>query len=646
MNSYKILGVAKNASQDEIKSAYRKKAAKYHPDRGGDAWAFQQVQEAFDVLAAEEVEDVEQVQAEPNFVPAVNTGSTKTHGKTLGRRRRKKARNELVGIVLGGVLALVVGSVFWLWWESQSAVDPRATQSAKAATTNGKAILKRQPRRMRTKPNIEAPKKSRNLGLEDNGEREIPNSGAKDPEKAVASLDGINREVEKKNVALDVKINPRVTRPTKKLEVAMRKWNDSSDQFSKEARLHSIEDSSVVLVNVDGNELVVPLDRLSEADRKYAERFPTLLAREYGRIEKELRFAEIILRYYKEVLASGNVLPSEAAHIKSRIDAIEQVDKPNLVLFEGEFLSWDVVQEKRQNADKLIDEWYELILISDLDTESKAFQLAQTKIREAKQSDPSSFRADFYLGIVNALVLGDFERSEKRFDDAMERAKSYQAIHNSGDTRNMAHLYNNLALLAVRESKLKRARDLWLEMNALIESTKINPEAAHNIAKVGLFIEASDRDSRKSLLRGTTKDKNEFLQWKLQFFRTHEVTGSGSGWLFLPYVLPEGYPRDGVPPKTDANLIVYAEDFFEREGLFSELNDSACFVCAGTGRVGCGNPKCKRGRVKQAKKWSSTDPTGRWSYSGSKPSFTKCPTCSGKSTVKCWCCGGSRTHDY
>ena len=49
---YEVLGVSKTASKDEIKSAYRKLAKKYHPDNKetGDEAKFKEVQEAYDVL--------------------------------------------------------------------------------------------------------------------------------------------------------------------------------------------------------------------------------------------------------------------------------------------------------------------------------------------------------------------------------------------------------------------------------------------------------------------------------------------------------------------------------------------------------------------------------------------------------------------
>lgn len=47
---YQTLGVSKSATQEEIKSAYRKLASKHHPDRGGDTAAFQQIQAAYEIL--------------------------------------------------------------------------------------------------------------------------------------------------------------------------------------------------------------------------------------------------------------------------------------------------------------------------------------------------------------------------------------------------------------------------------------------------------------------------------------------------------------------------------------------------------------------------------------------------------------------
>ena len=53
-NLYNILGVAPNASTDEVKKRYRSLAMRYHPDRNSDAGAdlrFNAIQKAYEVLA-------------------------------------------------------------------------------------------------------------------------------------------------------------------------------------------------------------------------------------------------------------------------------------------------------------------------------------------------------------------------------------------------------------------------------------------------------------------------------------------------------------------------------------------------------------------------------------------------------------------
>ena len=49
---YAVLGVARDALQDDIKTEFRKLVLKFHPDRGnGDREKFHQITEAYNVLS-------------------------------------------------------------------------------------------------------------------------------------------------------------------------------------------------------------------------------------------------------------------------------------------------------------------------------------------------------------------------------------------------------------------------------------------------------------------------------------------------------------------------------------------------------------------------------------------------------------------
>lgn len=50
-DAYEVLGVPRDAPANAVRLAYKRLAAKHHPDRGGDTSAFQAVKEAYETLS-------------------------------------------------------------------------------------------------------------------------------------------------------------------------------------------------------------------------------------------------------------------------------------------------------------------------------------------------------------------------------------------------------------------------------------------------------------------------------------------------------------------------------------------------------------------------------------------------------------------
>ena len=89
---YSTLGVPKNATQEEIKKAYRKLAMEHHPDRGGDNAKFASINAAYDVLG-----DVEKRKEYDNPQPQYQN-PFQDFGDIFGFNRRQPPKNRPVHI--------------------------------------------------------------------------------------------------------------------------------------------------------------------------------------------------------------------------------------------------------------------------------------------------------------------------------------------------------------------------------------------------------------------------------------------------------------------------------------------------------------------------------------------------------------------
>lgn len=85
-----ILGVAATASLQEIREAYRAKTKKYHPDKGGDEWAFRVLTRSYEIVSRARVAgraSEEHVRTNSPFAEGADAGDARPRPDDSGPHR-------------------------------------------------------------------------------------------------------------------------------------------------------------------------------------------------------------------------------------------------------------------------------------------------------------------------------------------------------------------------------------------------------------------------------------------------------------------------------------------------------------------------------------------------------------------------------
>lgn len=145
MNLYDVLGVNEDATAEEIKRAYRKKARESHPDNGGDGEAFRRVNEAHRVL--------------------INTEDRESYDRSGEIPNPKSAMSAAEEIMLSSLQSAVSGGAKDVFRAMRSDLD-RKRSEAKAECGRVKGITKRLAKDLdQVKNQNKAPKDGSGFGL-------------------------------------------------------------------------------------------------------------------------------------------------------------------------------------------------------------------------------------------------------------------------------------------------------------------------------------------------------------------------------------------------------------------------------------------------------------------------------------------------
>lgn len=140
MDYYSILGVPKNASEKELKQAYKKMSMQHHPDRGGDEEAFKRVNEAYQTLGNSDKRQAYDNPQQHSFDPN-SRGFEDIFSQMFGQRNGRQQRNkDILCTTQVDLIDVIKGKRLDIAYTLPSGVEQTANVEIPAAIESGQTI--------------------------------------------------------------------------------------------------------------------------------------------------------------------------------------------------------------------------------------------------------------------------------------------------------------------------------------------------------------------------------------------------------------------------------------------------------------------------------------------------------------------------
>lgn len=139
MDYYSLLGVDRNADQNQIKQAYRNLVKQHHPDRGGDADHFKKINRAYETLGdPNKREQYDNPQPQQDFNP---NGFDDMFSAFFGQRAKPQMRNRDIKIAFALTLEdVLTGKDAVVTYKLSNGSETSANIKIHAGVEHGEAI--------------------------------------------------------------------------------------------------------------------------------------------------------------------------------------------------------------------------------------------------------------------------------------------------------------------------------------------------------------------------------------------------------------------------------------------------------------------------------------------------------------------------